>query len=260
MKYSIFTIMSALTLCGGLFAKPAMACDVADKLCVMEEIRKTADEIDDKSWRDTILRELAKSYTTEGHESKAIALIKDIEKPDSKAMTIRGIGMAAADAKWRTKDDKRDKERYKKLFDKLALEADKIEHLPSSGIAYTYIAMSQAFARDDEGAMATARSMKNPALRHKAFAETAEIQAERRDYKAAMISIAEIESASFRNKAYGTVARIFTKKGELKSAYDSANKIDNPYMRAQVLQNIINSNNKEERDVPSSAPSNKKEK
>lgn len=246
MKLSIFGIMTVMLV---VLSTPTMACDVDDKLCVMEEIRKTADEISDKSWRDKVLRELAKSYTTEGHESKAIALIKDIEKPDTKAMTIRGIGMAAADAKWRA-NNKRDRARYKKLFDKLAVEANKIDHPASSGIAFTYIAMSQAFARDDAGAMATARAMENPALRHKAFAETAEIQAGRRDFGAAMASIAEIESMSFRNKAYGTVARIFTKRGELKSAYDSANKINNPYMRAQVLQSIINYDNKEETSAP----------
>ncbi|HPF78649.1 MAG TPA: hypothetical protein PLF01_05070, partial [Alphaproteobacteria bacterium] len=95
-------------------------------------------------------------------------------------------------------------------------------------------------------AMATAKAMKNDALRHKAFGETAEIQAERGDYEAAMKSIAEIESTSFKNKAYGTVARIFIKRGKLKEAYDSAEKIDNPVARAQVLQNIVNYGNKEE--------------
>lgn len=238
--------MNFLKLCiaTALLAVPASIvnakCDVANKLCIMEEIKKTADKIDNPSWRDKTLRELAKSYTHEGKEDKAIALIAEIEKPDTKAMTIRGIGMAAADNRWK------DKERYKKLFDKLAIEAEKIEHKPSYAIAYTYIAMSQAFARDDEGAMATAQSMKNDALRHKALAETAEIQAERGDYDAAMKSIAAIESTSFRNKAYGTVTRIFTKKGKLEEAYNAAQKIDNAYVRTQVLQSIINYDNKEE--------------
>jgi len=247
MKFaSRFTLICLMTFTATISAGSAKAdCDVSDKLCVMAEVKKIAEDIDEKSWRDKTLRELAKSYTHEGHENKAIALIDEIQTPDTKAMTIRGIGMAAADNKWK------DKERYKDLFKKLAEKAETIEHKPSYAIAYTYIAMSQAFAKDDEGAMATAKSMNNDALRHKAFAETAEIQAERGDFDAAMISIAEIESASFRNKAYGTVSRIFIKRSKLTEAYKSAQKIDNPYARAQVLQNIINHSNKEESSVSS---------
>jgi len=218
------------------------ACENGDRLCVMEEIRKTADKIDNKAWRDKALRELAKSYTAAGYESKAIALIDAIAGADTKAMTIRGIGMAAADSKWK------DKTRYTKLFDKLKAEADKIEHPPSYAIAYTYIVMAQAFAKDYEGAAATAQSMKNDALRHKAYAETAEIQAERGHFDEAMTSIRTIESNSFRNKAYGTVARIFTKRGQLDYAYQSAQKIENPYARAQILQNIIDYRNEEEEE------------
>lgn len=216
------------------------ACNVSDKLCVMNEIKETAAKIDNKSWRDKAYRELAKSYTYEGHEDKAIALIDAIETPDTKAMTIRGIGMAAADSEWSNK------ERYNTLFKKLTAQAEKIGHPPSYAIAYTYIAMAQAFAKDDAGAMATARSMKNDALRNKAFGETAEIQAERGDFNAAMTSIAEIGSNSFRNKAYAIVAKIFTKRGELDKAYQAAGKIDNTYKKAQALQEIVNYGNKEE--------------
>lgn len=239
--YTKFCIMAFTTFAVILAPKVVAAnCDVADKLCVMAEVKKIAGEIEEKSWRDKTLRELAKSYTHEGHEDKAIALIDNIETPDTKAMTIRGIGMAAADNKWK------DKKRYQELFKKLAEKAETIEHKPSHAIAYTYIAMSQAFAKDDAGAMATAKAMENDALRHKAFGETAEIQAERGDFNAAMTSIAEIESNSFRNKAYGTVSRIFIKRGKLAEAYSAAQKIDNSYARAQVLQNIINHGNKEE--------------
>ncbi len=155
-------------------------------------------------------------------------------------MTIRGIGMAAADNRWK------DKDRYKRLFENLAKEAEKIDHPPSYAIAYTYIAMSQAFARDDEGAMTTAKGMKNDALRHKAFGETAEIQAERGDYDAAMKSIEAIDSDAFRNKAYGSVARIFIKRGKLEQAYATAQKIENAYARTEILQSIIDYDNKEE--------------
>lgn len=246
MKVTVF--LSFFTALFIFTAPTAQAkCDVTDKLCVMGEIKQEAENIENKIWRDKVYRELAKAYTHEGYEDKAIQLIETIETPDTKAMTIRGIGMAAADNRWK------DKSRYKKLFEKLAAEAEKIKHPPSYAIAYTYIAMSQAFARDNEGAMATAKAMKNDALRHKAFAETAEIQAERNDFKAAMTSIEQIESEAFKNKAYGTVARIFIRRGKLDQAYEAGQKITNAYSRSQVLQSIINFDNVEENLQPSAA-------
>jgi hypothetical protein len=216
------------------------ACNGADKLCIMEEIKTNAAAIENKNWRDTTYRELAKSYTYEGYEDKAIALISIIERPDTKAMTIRGIGFTAADNKWE------DRVRYDALFKKLALEAEKITHLPSHAIAYTYIAMAQAFAEDDAGAFKTAKAMKNEALRNKAFGESAEIQAERRNYDAAMESIAQINSLAFRNKAYATIAKILTKADELEKAYQAASKIENAYAKAQAFQTIVNHGNAEE--------------
>ena len=238
MKFYIIGIITGLYVLTPsiVYAK----CDISDKLCVMAEIKETTKAIDNQSWRDKSLRELAKSYTYAGHEDKAMALIDEIETPDTKAMTIRGIGMAAADNEWE------DKERYNKLFKNLATEAEKIEHKPSYAIAYTYIAMAQAFAKDDAGAMATAKAMENDALRNKAFGETAEIQAERGDFNAAMASIKEIDTASFRNKAYGTVADIFTKQGRLSEAYASAGQIDNAYKKTEALLKIINYGNDEE--------------
>ncbi len=221
-------------------AQAQAQCKTTDRLCLMAEIKTNADNIKNESWRDKAYRELAKSYTYDGYEDKAIALIDLIKKPDTKAMTIRGIGMAAANNEWKNK------KRYDVLFKNLALEAEKIKHPPSYAIAYTYIAMSQAFANDNEGAMATARGMENDALRHKAFAEIAEIQAERGDFKSAMKSIEQIQSTAFKNKAYATIARIFIKTGSLDHAYLAAQKIDNFYAKAQILQNIINFENKEE--------------
>lgn len=248
MNFKTSAIIFSLFLCGPITAAQAgeAKCMITDKLCVMAEIKSTAALVEKQSWRDQSYRELAKSYTYEGYEYKAIALIQDIKTPDTKAMTIRGIGMAAADRGWKNSAQKKDEARYNKLFKQLTLTADKIEHAPSRAIAYTYIAMSQAFAKDDEGAMATAKSMENDALRNKAFGESAEIQAERGDFDAAMASIVEIGSLSFRNKAYATISRIFTKKAMLEKAYNAAQKINNSYLKAQVLQNIINHGNNEE--------------
>lgn len=226
-------------------APAARPCAASDTSCLMTELAATAATIDNKTWRDQTYRELAKSYAHEGMEDAAIALIDKIETPDTKAMTIRGIGFAAADNKWA-------KARYNALWEKLSVQAKKIEHAPSQGIAWTYIAMAQAFAQDDAGATKTALAMENEALRHKALAESAEIQADRGDFKAAMDSIGHIGAASFRNKAYRTVAKIFTDDGRLQEAYDTAAKIDNPYMRAQAVQAILNHGNPEEDVKPDS--------
>lgn len=231
---SAFTIMM-------IISKAVMAqCVATNKSCVMDEIFQISQEINNPAWRDKALRELAKSYTYEGDEAKALNLIHQVEKPDTKAMTIRGIGFAAADSKW--KNDKR----YQALFKNLTIEANKIKHEPSYAIAHTYIAMAQAFAKDDKGAMITAKAIRNEALRNKAFGETAEIQAERGDFNKAMASIAAINSTSFRNKAYGTIAGIFIKEKRIGEAYAAAHKIDNAYSKAQVLQKIVNFDNNEE--------------
>jgi len=227
------------------FTSPALAseekiCAVEDKGCLLQQLEQTASDIENPSWRDKSYRELAKSYTYEGYIDEAVALIEKVENPDTRAMTIRGIGMAAASGNL-------PKEEYDALFSRLTEQSDLIDHPPSKAIAYTYIAMSQAFAGDDKGATQTARAMENDALKNKAFAETAEIQAERGDFKAAMASIGEIQSLAFKNKAHRIVAEIFIKKGMLKEAYDAALKIqDNAYARAEVLQDIVNADNPEE--------------
>ena len=98
----------------------------------------------------------------------------------------RSIGMAAAGLHL-------DKAAYDSLFAKLQIEADKIQHPPSHAIALTYIAMSQAFAGDNAGAMKTANAMeRNSALRNKAHNEAAKIRADRGEFDAALASIKAI--------------------------------------------------------------------
>lgn len=231
MMHSIFVF--ALMIPAFAQAQEAQPCAPGDHLCIMEEIQQIVPSIDNQSWQDKAYRELAKSYTAAGHEDKALLLIEKVQNSDTKAMTIRGIGFAAADAHWE------DKARYDALFAALAKHAAKIEHEASQGIAWTYIAMAQALAGDDEGASKTARAMTNDALRHKAFGENAEIQAERGDVKTAMASIAEIESEAFRNKAYRIVSKILMDRGNEAGAYESARAITNSYARAQALQYIV---------------------
>ena len=228
-------------------ALPAQAaeCALSDRPCIIESLRVSAEKIETPAWRDQTYRELAKTIAFDGDVDGAIALIDKIETPDTKAMTIRGIGMAAA-------DNKLTPEQYTGIFQKLRPAAEKIAHPPSYAIALTYIAMAQAFAGDNEGAWKTAESMENEALRHKAYGETAEIQAERGDFNSCMKSISLIGAASFRNKSYETVSKIFADNEKLNEALKSAQFIENPYKKSSALQYVLDK--QKPREVPHSKP------
>lgn len=217
-------------------------CAAMDRPCLMKQIESLTPQIDKSDWKDQTLRELAKTYSYEGQTDKAIAIIDKITDNDTKAMTIRGIGMAAASLKW-------DPRRYDSLFAKLSAEAAKISHPPSQGIAYTYISMSQAFAGDDDGARRTAAAMDNTALRNKAYGEAAEIQAGRGDLQNALASLDAIDSAPYKSKQYDIVSRIFLDKAMIEEAYACASRIDNAYLKAKSIQRILNKGNTEEADM-----------
>lgn len=216
---------------------PALAqtegkCTIENRTCIINDMKKEAALIDTVAWRDQSYREIAKTLAFEGRYTEAINIIPLIETPDTKAMTIRGIGMAAADKKLK-------KEEYDPIFKALREQADKIEHPPSYAIALTYIAMGQAFAGENEGAWKTASDMENEALRHKAYGETAEIQAEQGDVEATKKSIAFIDNLAYRNKAYNTVIKILADKKLLAEAYDLAGLITNPYTKTEAVQYIL---------------------
>jgi hypothetical protein len=208
------------------------ACKITDRPCVLKAIEATSAAIDNQSWHDQTLRELAKTYAFEGDIDKAISLIPAIKTPDTQAMTIRGIGMAAA-------GNKLSHAAYEVLFQKLRKAAETITHPPSYAIALTYIAMGQAFAGENEGAWKTASEMENEALRHKAFGETAEIQAEYGDYPSAMHSIGLIDSEAYRNKSYNTVSKILADHKMLQEALDAAGNITNAYKKAEAMQYVL---------------------
>ncbi len=217
-------------------------CTAMDRPCLMRQIAALAPTINQQDWRDQTYRELAKTYAYEGEMDKAIALIPQIQKPDTKAMTIRGIGMAAASLKL-------PQGRYNALFTKLTEEANKISDGSAHGIALTYIAMAQAYAGDDNGARKTAATMTNAALRNKAYGETAEIQADRGDIANATISLDAIDVQSFKNKALDTVSKIFVNKAMINEAYSLSIKIDNAYLKTKSIQRILNKGNAEEQDM-----------
>lgn len=207
-------------------------CTIENRACVLDSIGAEAAKVDNAAWRDQTYRELAKTLAFDGDIDKAIALIAKIETPDTKAMTIRGIGMAVAHNKYSSAQ-------YEEIFTKLRAEAEKIEHPPSYAIALTYIAMAQAFAGENEGSWKTAADMQNDALRHKAYGETAEIQAENGDFTSAMKSISFIESEAYRNKAYSTISKILADRKMLDEAYAAAMAVTNPYKKANALQYVL---------------------
>jgi len=231
-------IALSTTLClSGLWFSQAFAqsacSSAADRACITAEILKSAQSVEEASWRDQTYRDLSASLTYDKKVDDAIALVPKISNPDTQAMTIRTIGMTAA------LYGKDSPDQLKETFKKLSAAAATIKHPAANAIAYTYIAMAQAFAGLDEDAWATAGAMQSPELKHKAYAETAEIQAERGDINAAMQSISKIDTASFRNKAYQSVATILIKAGKYDEALRSISAIDNPMKRAQGLQGLL---------------------
>ena len=78
----------------------------------------------------------------------------------------------------------------------------------------------------------TAGSIKNNALRNKAFSEIAEILSTQGDSKGVMRAITEIETESFRNKAYQATSKIWADQENYNSALNFAAQINNPYKKA----------------------------
>lgn len=213
-------------------------CDIKDSECIHQNILQAAKSITNKSERDKTYRELAKSWARSGQPEQAMTIIPLIETPDTRAMTIRGIGMEIANIGLTY-------EQRSKIYADLRTHADKLKfiHEPSYAIALTYIAMGQAFAGDDNDARKTAGQMENAALRHKAFGETAEIQAERKDYANAKITLDKIEDIPYKNKALATVSRLLADRDMLSEAYDAAKQITNPYLMTTALQYIVDKQN-----------------
>src|SRR5688572_15387865 len=99
----------------------AVACAGTDKTCLLNLLENSAAAIPEESWRDGTWREAAKLLALEGRTDDAIAMIARIKNPDTQAMTIRGIGMAAA----KTEQDTAKRAR---IFTQLHAEAAKITH------------------------------------------------------------------------------------------------------------------------------------
>lgn len=234
MPINLWVVLLALLIST---AQPALAqdapvCAATDKTCLIKTLEGLTATIPGESERDQTWRETAKLMAAAGMIDEAVAIIPKIKTPDTQAMTIRGIGMATAGLKL-------PKEKQDALFKQLRAEADKITHAPSHAIALTYIGMSQAFAGDDAGAMATSASMTNVSLRNKAYAETAEIQAERNDLPAVIKSINAIEDSGYKDKELFIITRIFSDRQQFPHALEIARLIGNPYQKSQAYLYIL---------------------
>ncbi len=211
-----------------------MECQPANVKCIQSLIVTETQNIDESRWKNQSYRDLAVSIAFGGDVDGAIGYIKKINNSDTQAMTVRAIGMALAIHKELSVDE------YRTMFKKLNDFTPSILDEGARDIAYTYIAMAQAFAGLDDDAHTTTLVMKKDALKHKAYGETAEIQAERGDFARAMRSINAIDSVSFKNKALGIVSSIFLKAGDVEHAYQMAVKITNSTKKSSALQKIVN--------------------
>lgn len=239
MKRNFFTVFWAACLILSINPSPALAtaspgaaCTEADRACMIAELQATLPGITEKSWRDIAYRELIKLLAQEGRTAEAITLIDEISNPDTQALSIRGIGMAAAEINLPP-------QAMTDLFKALRTRADAITQPAPREIAYTYISMSQVFSRLDKEAKETADAIVNPALKHKALGEMAEIQAERNDGAAALQTLTEIDDVPYRNKASRTIALLLADRGLFKDAYLATRGMTNPTLKAEALQYIL---------------------
>lgn len=227
--FAIATILCALAL-------PARAqelpCAALDKTCLLDNLETMTAEIGEDDWRDQTYRELAKLYVHEKKSEKAVALIARIHSPDKKAMTVRAIGIEAAQTGL-------GKEEYDTLFTALRAEAEKIDHPPSYAIALNYIADAQALAGDDTAALKTAKDIENREMRNKALYDSAKTQAEQARIPAAIAGIETMDDPGFRDKAYLSVSKIRTEEKDYEGALKLASRIVNKYQRAQAVLAVL---------------------
>jgi predicted negative regulator of RcsB-dependent stress response len=231
---AIFAVIIILLLSTHAFAQDEKSCQVSDTQCLYSHLQSGIADIEQERWRNAAYRDLAESMAYNGQIDEAVALIQKIDNDDTQAMTVRAIGMVLALHRDLTVEE------YQSMFAKLDNAAQTIADEGARDIAYTYIAMAQAFAGLDADATKTTDAMTNPALKHKAFGETAEIQAGKGKFDEAMKSINLIDSVAFKNKALGIVSDIFVKNGDLDSALKVTQQITNPTRKATSMQNIIN--------------------
>jgi hypothetical protein len=228
-----FSFCVVLAMLWPLAAQAAFACKGGDLPCLLNALEQDTAAIPETAWRDSTYRELAKLLARQGQEDRATALIGKIKTPDTRAITIRGIGMAAAQFAKLTKPQ------YDVLFAHLTAEANKIGDEASQAVALNYIAESQAAAGDDAGSLKTALAMKNQEMRNKALYDSSKAQAAAGRLNAAAIGIAAIDQPAFRDKARRTASKIRADARDYDGALAISGPIENPYQKAQAVLYIL---------------------
>lgn len=208
------------------------SCAPDDMDCLLNDLQTVTGQIGDVRWRDQTYREIAKLLAHEKKNDEAIALIDKIVSPDVKSMTIRGIGMAAADTDLT-------REQFDDLWTKLLAEAHKIDSPASYAVAINYISDAQAQSGDNEAAMKTALALDNQEMRNKALYDCAKIQADRAQLDASMASIGAIDDPGFRDKGYRDISKIYADNKTFDMAVKAADAIENSYQKAQSVLYIL---------------------
>ncbi len=226
LAFTFFLITSAQA------ADAPPLCASGDNTCLFTALQNATKNIDNDRYRDQTLRDMSKLMIHEKNFPAAIDLFHQIKSADTKAMTLRGIGVATAETDFLESDKKN-------IYTNLIEAAEEITEEDSRVIALRYVAKGQALAGFDDDAHATMRMIDNRSQRDKAFEEIAEVQAKQDKLGEAVKSIAAIESPPYRDRAYGAISKIFVHKENYESAIKTAQMIETPYNRAQALLLIL---------------------
>lgn len=211
---------------------PQFNCTADDNACMAKYMADLANVIKEKDWHDKVLREAAKFMTAAGMWQESLKLIPQIYNDDTKAMTIRGIGMALANQDPKTPE-------LVAAFNKLMEAATTIVTEASNAVAVTYVAMGQAEAGLGDEALKTAAQMTNAALRNKAYGEIAETHAKKNNLAEIKKALVKIDDASFKDKYGHRCVEVLTASGHKNEAVEVAKMITDPYKQADALGLVL---------------------
>ena len=200
--------------------------------CALKALGEDIPAINNLRWRDQSYREYAKQLLRHNKIDNAIEVVSAISSPDTQALTIRAIGFGVQGLA--LGDDKKNS-----YFDLLHIKASLISQKDSQEIALTYLAMAEANADLFDRALQNAKKIETLSLRQKSFQEIAEIMAAKSEIDSAFIALQNIEDLAFKNKAYGVIASAFIKQGLLSPALQAVSYIDDPYIKATALLDIL---------------------
>jgi hypothetical protein len=200
--------------------------------CALKALGEDIPAINNLRWRDQSYREYAKQLLRHHKIDNAIEVVSAISSPDTQALTIRAIGFGVQDLA--LSDDEKNS-----YFDLLHIKASLISQKDSQEIALTYLAMAEANADLFDRALQNAKKIETLSLRQKSFQEIAEIMAAKSEIDSAFIALQNIEDLAFKNKAYGVIASAFIKQDLLSPALQAVSYIDDPYIKANALLDIL---------------------